>query len=163
MHKVEPKNFEVSPFVYYTSIFLPLLLAAICMFYAYKRKRYIPFFTHLMLFVSGLVGIVISYLWFFSQHPLVSDNMNLLWCNPLNIILAILLAIHSKSLRTAKFVLSAICYLLSLLFLIVLIFDVQETTVQIFSIWVLMFTLNHNIAYTYSYKIKNLLRKLHKK
>lgn len=161
MHKAEPKNFEVSQFTYYISIILPLVLSLLCWLYSYKKKYYVPYFTQLMLLASGLVGIVISYLWFFSHHPLVSDNMNLLWCNPLNIILAILLFIHRKSLRVTKFVLAFISFILSALFLVTL--NLQNTTIQIFSIWVLMLTINHTIMYTYKVEIEKLLKRLHKK
>ena len=79
MHNAKRKNFEVSQFVYYISIILPLLLVALCGFYTYKKKRYVPYFTQIMLLASGLVGIVICYLWFCSHHPLVDNNINILW------------------------------------------------------------------------------------
>ena len=163
MHCAERKNFEVSQFTYYISIIIPLLLALLCGLYTYKTKRYVPFFTQLILFVSGLVGIIISYLWFFSHHPLVNDNMNILWCNPLNIILAILLFIHKKSLRITKFVLSIISLILSIIFLISLILNIQSTSTQIFSIWVFILTIYCTIVYTYKHKGKKSLHKTRRK
>ncbi len=164
MHSAKRNEIEISQFTYYCSIIIPLILALLCGFYTYKKKRYVPCFTHLVLFLSGLVGIIISYLWFFSHHPLVDDNMNILWCNPLNIILTILLFIHHrKSLRTIKFTLSLLSFILSLLFLMILIMNVQYTTPQIFAIWVLVLTINLTVVYTYKYKAKKLLRKKHKK
>lgn len=163
MHNAKRKNIEVSQFVYYTSIFIPLLLALLCGFYTYKKKRYVPYFTQLILFTSGLVGMVICYLWFFSHHPLVDDNMNILWCNPLNIILAILLFIHKKSLRMTKFILSITSLILSIIFLILLVISIQSTTAQIFSIWVLLLTICCTIVYTYKRKGKKLLHRTHKK
>ena len=163
MHIAEHKNFKINQFTYYISIIIPLSLALLCGFYTNKKKRYVPCFTHLVLFVSGLVGIVISYLWFFSHHPLVDDNINILWCNPLNIILAILLIIHKKSLRMTKFILSIASLMLSIIFLVLLIINIQSTTIQIFSIWVLVLTINATIVYTYKYKGKKLLHRTHKK
>lgn len=37
--------------------------------------------------VTGLLGVVITYLCFFSLHPLVGENYNLLWLNPLHLII----------------------------------------------------------------------------
>lgn len=164
MHNAKRKNFEVSQFVYYISIILPLLLVALCGFYTYKKKRYVPYFTQIMLLASGLVGIVICYLWFCSHHPLVDNNINILWCNPLNIILAILLFIHHrKMLRNIKFILSLISFILSLIFLFVLIVNIQATTLQIFAIWVLMLIVNFTVVYTYRHRGKKLLQRKHKK
>lgn len=163
MHCAEHKKFVVSQFAYYISIIIPLLLALICGLYTYKKKRYVPYFTHLVLFVSGLIGLVISYLWFFSHHPLVDNNMNILWCNPLNIILAILLFIHKKSLRITKFILSIISLILSIIFLISLILNIQSTSTQIFSIWVFILTIYCTIVYTYKHKGKKSLHKTHRK
>ena len=163
MHKAETKVLNANPFVFWLSIIIPLILALVCIFYSAKHQRYLPIFTQLMLFISGLVGVVIFYLGFFSHHPLVSDNMNLLWCNPLNIILAILLLIRHKSLRNIKFYLSLITYILSLSFIIVLCFSIQETTIQIFSIWILMSAIYRTIVKTYNYKVKNKLHKSIKK
>ena len=164
MHNAVHKNFEVSQFSYYISIITPLLLALLCGLYTYKKKRYVPYFTQLMLLVSGLVGIIISYLWGFSHHPLVDNNMNILWCNPLNIILTILLFIHHrKSLRTIKFALSTISIILSILFLTTLIINLQNTTLQILSLWILILTINSTIVYTYKRKGKELLKRKYKK
>ncbi|MDX9801700.1 MAG: DUF4105 domain-containing protein [Spirochaetia bacterium] len=37
--------------------------------------------------LTGIAGIIISYLWFFSDHTITAANFNLLWCTPLNLIL----------------------------------------------------------------------------
>ena len=36
---------------------------------------------------TGLLGVVITYLCFFSLHPLVGENHNLLWLNPIHLII----------------------------------------------------------------------------
>lgn len=163
MHKAERKDYSVSKFMSFISIIIPLILAFICGLYTFKKKRYLPYFTQLILFVSGLVGIVICYLWFFSHHPLVNNNINILWCNPLNILLSILLFIHHKSLRLTKLVISTLLLLLSHIFLLFLIINVQSTTSQIFSIWILMLTVDLTIVHTYKYKFKKLLPRKYKK
>jgi hypothetical protein len=41
--------------------------------------------------VSGIVGIIIFYISYFSVHPLVESNFNLLWVNPLQLVFVLLL------------------------------------------------------------------------
>jgi hypothetical protein len=43
----------------------------------------------LLLVLSGLMGILFSYMWFFSGHVVCHANLNLAWAFPLNIILAL--------------------------------------------------------------------------
>src|SRR5690606_28264242 len=42
-----------------------------------------------------LAGLIIFYLMFFSIHPLVKVNFNILWCMPLNLFVAVLVWIKS--------------------------------------------------------------------
>ncbi|MCL2480844.1 MAG: DUF4105 domain-containing protein [Spirochaetaceae bacterium] len=37
--------------------------------------------------VTGIIGLLITYLWFFSYHSVTVSNLNYLWCNPLNLML----------------------------------------------------------------------------
>lgn len=41
----------------------------------------------ILFLATGLLGVVISYLCFFSLHPLVGENYNLLWLNPIHLII----------------------------------------------------------------------------
>lgn len=154
MHKAPRKIFSTPATTYYGSIVIPILLALLCILYVYKKKRYVPYFTQLILFVSAIVGMIISYLWFCSHHPIVNNNMNILWCNPLNIILAILLFIRTKSLRIVKFIFAIVNIVLCLVFIITLITNVQQSTPQILSMWGLILTINSTIVETYKSKIK---------
>lgn len=66
-----------------------------------KRKRHFKTFDTLLLLFTGIGGLIAFYLMFFSLHPLVKNNFNLLWLNPLNIVLALLIWI--KPFRKALF------------------------------------------------------------
>jgi uncharacterized membrane protein len=131
------------------------LLALLCVVYTYKKRRYVPYFTQFVLLVSSIVGLIISYLWFCSHHPIVDNNMNILWCNPLNIILAILLFIKTRRLRIVKFIFAIVNIVLCVMFIITLITGVQHSTPQILSMWLLMLTINSTIIETYKSKIKS--------
>ena len=161
MFNASHKNFQTGNLTFYLWIIIPLILSAICATYVLKKKRYIPYLTQFVLLITGIVGIIISYLWFFSQHPIVNNNANILWCNPLNIALAIMLFIHKRSLRTAKTILTILSLVLNVVFLVLLILEVQSTTLQILAIWILVLTINATILYTYKKKLKKLFQ--HKK
>jgi hypothetical protein len=160
IHRAPYKEFQVSDLTFYTWIIIPLVLALICIIYTFKKKRYLPYISQIILFISGLIGIIISYLWFFSQHPIVDNNMNILWCNPLNLILAILLFIRRKPIiRTIKIILSSLSLILCIIFLITLITNIQTSTPQILSIWALILIINTTIVHTYKSKLKTLRNK----
>ena len=158
MNRAPRMSFETSEFEYHISIILPLLLAVGCAIYSIKKKRYVPYFTQFMLLVSGLIGVVIFYLWFCSHHPLVDNNMNILWCSPLNIILMVLLFIRKQSLRMVKSILAVVLLLQSIAFLITIMCGVQNSTPQIFALWILMFIVYITIVITYKSKLKTLLK-----
>ncbi|MEI8085521.1 MAG: DUF4105 domain-containing protein [Paludibacter sp.] len=58
-----------------------------------RRRQYKPFDTGILI-LTGLGGLIIFYLMVFSSHPLVKYNLNLLWLNPLNLVVAIVLWIR---------------------------------------------------------------------
>lgn len=58
-------------------------------------------FDTVLLTITGIGGLIAFYLMFFSIHPLVKSNMNLLWLNPLNLVVAVLIWI--KRARVALF------------------------------------------------------------
>jgi len=66
-----------------------------------SRKRHFKIFDTLILFITGIGGLIAFYLMFFSLHPLVKSNFNLLWLNPLNVFLAVLIWI--KQARVGLF------------------------------------------------------------
>lgn len=45
-------------------------------------KTIIDISFYCVLFLSGLTGILLIYLWIFSEHTILKWNLNLLWCNP---------------------------------------------------------------------------------
>jgi len=66
-------------------------------FHHYHNKL----FDSILLIITGLCGVLICYMMLFSSHPLVKSNLNVLWLNPLNIILGIVM--WFPKLRTPVF------------------------------------------------------------
>ena len=79
-------NLQIKPITVALSLFvlsLVLTLAGI------RKRRHFRWFDSLLFFVSGAAGCIVFYLMFFSLHPMVRENLNLLWLSPLNLIAAV--------------------------------------------------------------------------
>ena len=80
-----------------TSLFSPLvvcwffffLIVAHTVFYNCKKKNDL-WMDVMLFFIYGLLGCLIFFLAFISEHPSTNPNYNLLWTNPLQLIFAIL-------------------------------------------------------------------------
>ena len=83
---------------------------------------------------------VITYLMFFSVHPLVHHNFNLLWLNPINLIVGLLIWV--KPLRKAIYYYSFFNLGLLLLALLVLVLSVQEMNTATYPIIALLIIRN---------------------
>ena len=68
---------------------LALLIVALTTFYERRKGIYLRWLDSLLFVLAGICGTIIFYLMAFSQHPLVDYNYNILWLNPLMIIVGI--------------------------------------------------------------------------
>ena len=76
-------NFFLSPF------FILSALAFIIIFLTYKDYQYYKrtkFIDLLIFTITGVVGVVLLLLWFATDHEATHNNYNLLWANPLNLL-----------------------------------------------------------------------------
>lgn len=134
MHPPKPEDsFFAKPFF----LFLVLLFfVALTSVYEIRNKKHFYIIDSVLLFVTGVAGIIIAYLMFISIHPLVSLNFNILWLNPLNIVAAFL--IWFKSLRKPMFVYQLVNISFLLLALIALALSFQVFTASAFPIIVIL-------------------------
>lgn len=78
------------------SVFTPILVFSLFFlihfllgFYFIKsKKKQLIFSDRLILLVAGLVGLLVVFLWFFTDHHATVWNLNILWANPLLLIIA---------------------------------------------------------------------------
>jgi len=75
------------------TMFGVLLIAILISIYEIRKKRQIICFDFILFFVAGLIGIVVTFVQFFSIHPAVFPNYNILWLHPLQLVFAVLLLI----------------------------------------------------------------------
>ena len=81
--KIEP--LFLSPFLVFTLI---TLLGLLITYKDVKRKQRTKWFDFLLFFSTGLVGIIIVFMWFFTNHSAAPNNFNFLWAFAPNLIVA---------------------------------------------------------------------------
>lgn len=70
-----------------------LLIFTICLsVWIYSRKLYIlgKIFDALLFLTAGAGGCIVFFLMFFSEHPCTNPNWNIIWLNPLQLLVALL-------------------------------------------------------------------------
>ena len=119
----------------YTSL-LFLLTGVIVTFFIGRQRTIIKSFDSILLFTSGLTGLILVYMMTFSLHPLVGSNFNILWLNPLNIVAAFF--IWFRSMRKVLF----FYQIVNISFLVIALFtfgtSIQSFNMAVFPIIVLM-------------------------
>lgn len=116
------------------------LLGILSLLIEYRVAHYKPVIDSLTLIITGAAGWLITYLMFFSVHPLVHHNFNLLWLNPINLIVGLLIWV--KPLRKAIYYYSFFNLGLLLLALLVLVLSVQEMNTATYPIIALLIIRN---------------------
>ncbi len=122
------------PFVVFSAL---LLLGILLSLYEQRTKKYYTILDSILLLGTGLAGIIVFYLMFISLHPLVKNNLNILWLNPFNIVAAVLIWI--KPLRVYMFVYQIFNITLLVLSLIALALSMQDFNAAVFPLIVLIF------------------------
>lgn len=80
--------------------------------------------------LSGLIGLLLSFMWFFSEHEVVHQNLNLLWAFPLHIILAIMIWIPFFRSGIRQY--SKVFFFINIVFLLLALINVQEIPTAVF-------------------------------
>lgn len=78
----------LNPFLIFSVISLIGILLTYRDFKKKKRTKWIDF---ALLFTTGIIGILITFLWFFTNHSTTPNNFNFLWAFAPNIIIAFLM------------------------------------------------------------------------
>jgi hypothetical protein len=81
--KMKPSFFN--PFIVFTLI---LLLGIFITYKDVKRKQRTKWFDFFLFFSTGIIGVLIAFLWFFTDHSTTPNNFNFLWAFAPNIIVA---------------------------------------------------------------------------
>lgn len=87
--------YEASPHfprfpIYFRPIFLTLLFFFIVLgvsIWEWRKKKDFVLFDKSLFVMIGVFGLFLSFLWFLTDHTATQNNLNLLWANPLLVIL----------------------------------------------------------------------------
>jgi len=123
VNKVEKSTFNIfltSPLFVFILIFTVLFLLN----YKNKKNKKIHLALESIHILTSIIGCLLIFLWFFTDHTTAAFNYNLLWANPMNFIL--LINVLNKKWKIA--------YLKLLLLSLILIVLHSITGVQIFNI-----------------------------
>ncbi len=69
---------------------LLLVLVVVFTFWEMKKKKHSYFTDYVLLFITGLAGMVLLWFVFVSEHPAMKPNYNLLWALPANLLFMVL-------------------------------------------------------------------------
>lgn len=83
-----------------------VLIVAHTIYYS-KTKKPDNFLDAPLFFLYGLVGSLVFFLMFFSEHPCTYPNCNILWLNPLQLLAAALILFRKQS-KAAYYVVAAV-------------------------------------------------------
>lgn len=94
-------------------------------------------FDTILYLITGLAGLLIFFFMFFSEHPITGNNLNILWLNPMNVMLALML--WKRSPRKFFFFYNVIYLLLIILYVVITLFISHGTITAIIPLQLLLF------------------------
>ena len=124
-----PNRKQSIPFISPLLVFSIIALLGIFITYRdNKNQKRTKWLDTILLLTTGLVGFLILFLWFFTDHSTTPNNFNVLWAFAPNLIIVFLLNKGKKWLST---------YFIFLIFLLVIIPIIWITNIQHFPIAVI--------------------------
>ena len=111
------------------NLILSLIIVAVTIF-NFKRNKWNKSLDTLIFLISGSIGVLIIYLWFFSNHFAGAQNFNFLWAFPFNF--ALILAIYKSKIPNWS-----IGFIKLLIIMIILLFLHWSTGVQKYNLTLL--------------------------
>lgn len=86
-----PKDFELNDHRFFTPIMVFSLFMILQLFWGMLRMRSgmpVVITDRVLLLVTGLIGVMVFFLWFLTDHTTTKWNLNILWANPIHLYLA---------------------------------------------------------------------------
>lgn len=77
-----------NPFLMFSII---LIIGLLITYFDFKKQKRTKWFDFMLLFTTGIIGVLIIFLWFFTDHSTTPNNFNILWAFAPNLVMAFLL------------------------------------------------------------------------
>ncbi len=81
------------------------LVLAMALLFFYVRKG-VKAFDFVLFFAVGLVGLLVTFLWFFTDHTNTHNNLNIIWALPTHLVMAFFLLPKRRKSFTRKYFLA---------------------------------------------------------
>lgn len=120
--KVNSINFLGTPMFW---SFLLLAFVAFITYTDYKNQLWSKWIDAFLFFVTGLIGLILTLLWFATDHTATANNFNLLWAMPVNLV-ALLLLFNKQNKKAKLHIYSIISLILLLVVPVVQLTGVQK-------------------------------------
>jgi len=104
-YEPKPMRTATTPMIIAWLLFLALVIESI---WLKTSKRFSDIVDVILFGFSGLLGLLILFLWWQSDHLWLQRNMNLLWANPLNILLIYSLPTGKKYLTNVILIINIV-------------------------------------------------------
>jgi len=129
---------------------LPLAILALYIFLFFWRKKYHfeQISTQIILWLLFILSLLLIFLKHFTIHPLVDFNLNILWCNPITGVLAVMLLFRHRAFLSKVYV-SFLTFILTFAYLFVLANDIQCMAGPLFCWWIMVLGVELIILFTY--------------
>ena len=125
----------------WVSLFISIIIIWLT-FKDFKRKKQTKILDFLILTTLSVIGMLIGYLWIFSNHSNGAMNLNILWANPLSFILIFHFFSNKKSKLTRLF----LSFLIISIFVVIVFWVIQ---LQIFNLSIIPLMIGLLIRYFY--------------
>ena len=111
-----------------------LLLFGCLTSWEYKNNRFIKWINVFLLLITGIIGCLIVFLWFFTLHSVTGPNWHLLWANPLYLIAIIGLFKKQNKFHYLLLLLAGF----NIIMLCLVMFLPQHLSLQLIPVWLIM-------------------------
>lgn len=144
----EEKDSKRDPFSPFLILSLLSLFGLYITYKDYKNKTRTKLLDFTLFFTTGIIGLLIVYLWFYTNHSTAPNNFNFLWAFLPNIVVAFFLLKKNTPNWIAKY-----CLVLHLFLIIAIIIWITAT--QLFSITLIPLLILLSIRYWFLQKTLN--------
>jgi hypothetical protein len=123
----------INPFLVFSII---AILGIFITFLDHKKSKRSKWLDFVLLFATGIIGLLLVFLWFFTNHTTTPNNFNVLWAFAPNIVIAFLVLRKQPK----KWLVSFFKLLLVLLFLVPFfwIFNIQHFPIAVIPLLILL-------------------------
>ena len=114
------------------------ILGLLITYFDFKKKKRTKWIDFVLFFISGIIGVLIVFLWFFTNHSTTPNNFNFLWAFAPNLIIGFLLLKKIQPNWLNK-------YLTFLLIMLAIIPIIWIAKIQLFSLVMIPFLILYSV------------------